>query len=516
MVNRVGSLAQWSKRGRRRDAPVTPRRIAQKDPPPRRTALLTQTDQPAEPFAGETEEYRRAMRYLYDRIDYERLAARATTRYPFRLQRVTELLGELGLQPYLAAETDRPKVPLVHIAGTKGKGSVAAMVAASLTACGLRTGLYTSPHLHRLEERFRIDGQSCQPAELVSLVTRVEEAAQEVERVSGPASFFELTTALALLHFDRSDCDALVIEVGLGGRLDSTNVVAPSVSVVTSIGLDHQHVLGHDLPSIAYEKAGIIKPGIPVVSGVADQSAVEVIETKARENDAPLFAIGRDFDFRCKPLSGWGSHVTFQGQTPPLSPRIEVRLEMEGQHQARNAAIALASLELLRDRQSASDQPIDVSPDKTASAFTSLQCEARVERLKLKDDVTAIVDASHNEESIAALCDCIRDRSDGRNVTVVFGTSIDKPAKAMLGQLATVADQLILTRYHGNPRFMPPDQLHDSFNAGSDVSSIVIEDPLEACRRGLQLASPGGLLVVCGSFFLAAETRLWLLSHRLE
>jgi dihydrofolate synthase/folylpolyglutamate synthase len=487
---------------------------------------VTTSSRTCDPFACEGDRYQDALRYLYDRINYERLSGAGASRYPFRLQRVTELLRRLDLQNYLHAETPQPKVPLVHIAGTKGKGSVAAMVAAALTACGLRTGLYTSPHLHRLEERFRINGNPCSAEELVSLVQRVKTAVDEVEQRVGGISFFELTTAIAMLHFEASHCEAIVIEVGLGGRLDSTNVLAPSVSAVTSIGLDHQHVLGHDLPTIAAEKAGIIKPGVPVVSGVADREAAAVVAQRAAEMGSPLFWIGRDFTGRGEPLPRWGSTIRYEGITPPLGPPCSLQLSMEGGHQVRNAAIALAIVDLLRagrdDEANRSSRPeaarpalppLDLPRSAVASALGQLQCEARIEGVHLRHDVLAIIDAAHNEDSIAALCDCLTHRSADRPVTVVFGTSLDKSAETMLKSLATVADHLILTRYHGNPRFRPPAEMTPLVPEAFRASTEIVEDPIEACRRGLRRATPGGTLVVCGSFFLTAETRHWLLQQ---
>lgn len=477
----------------------------------------------------QSEAYRDALRFLYDRINYERWAGSGTTRYPFRLQRVSELIHGLNLHRYLYDQDRSPSVPLIHIAGTKGKGSVAAMVAAALTASGLRTGLYTSPHLHRLEERFRIDGDPCSPDELVALVQRIAPVTQQVEQSSGGMSFFELTTAMALMHFDTSRCDALVIEVGLGGRLDSTNVLAPSLSVVTSIGLDHQHVLGHDLPSIAREKAGIIKRGIPVVSGVTVVEAAEVIEARARECGSTLYWLGRDFSYRSNPRADWGSDVHFEGFIPPFSPRAFLTVAMEGEHQARNAAVALAAIDVLRHQRSdstmatpISNHPIpacsnrfELPPAAIESAISRLQCEARIEHKMLDQDVLAIVDASHNDDSIRALCRCLRLRSANRPITVVFGTSLDKDAEPMLQSLAEVADRMILTRYHGNPRFRPPSELArlipDSLRQRFDV----VEDSQEACREGLRKATPGGTLVVCGSFFLAGETRQWILQQRI-
>ena len=476
---------------------------------------------------ADSNRYRDAIHYLYERINYERLSGSGASRYPFRLQRVTDLMRLLQLERYLHADAPQPKLPMIHIAGTKGKGSVAAMVAAALTACGWRTGLYTSPHLHQLEERFRIDGVPCSPAELISLVQRVESAANQVERSSGAPSFFELTTAMAMMHFDASDCDALVIEVGLGGRLDSTNVFASSVSVITSIGLDHQHVLGHDLPSIAREKAGIIKPGVPVVSGVDDPQAAAVVAERAEQSGSKLYWLGRDFTYHSEPLPKWGSSIRYNGIQPPLIPQASWTLAMEGRHQARNSAIAMASLDLLRgscllDSTANAASLRSASPESRRlllprpdieSAFSRLQCEARIEHVQLDRDVLGIVDASHNEDSIKALCQCLEQRSANRPVTIVFGTSIDKSADVMLQSLARVANHLILTRYHGNPRFVPPDQMIGLVPESLRGATLVIDDPLEACRHGLQLAAPGGTLVVCGSFFLAAETRHWLLQQ---
>lgn len=493
---------------------------------------MTRTSPILNPAVCDSERYREALGYLYDRINYERLSGGGASRYPFRLQRVTELLRLLKLKDYLHADCPTPKVPLIHIAGTKGKGSVAAMAAAGLTACGWRTGLYTSPHLHSLEERFRVNGSPCTPDQLISLVDRVKSAADHVERTSGAPSFFELTTAMALLHFDSSQCDAVVIEVGLGGRLDSTNVCAPSVSVVTSIGLDHQHVLGHDLPSIAREKAGIIKPGVPVVSGVADAEAAAVIEQQATQNGAPLFWLGRDFEYESQPLPTWGSTVQYRGNTPPLSPQVHFQVGMEGAHQARNAVLAMTAIELLGYRDL--DKPVAPNaslpepslPDRDvpartltlptpsiASAFSTLQCEARLEHTQLDGNVLAIVDASHNQDSIRALCQCLKRRSADRPIHVVFGTSLDKSADVMLALLAEVASDLILTRYHGNPRYFPPQSIRDLVPASLQASTQIIDDPLQACRRAIEMATPGGTVVVCGSFFLAAETRHWILNQ---
>jgi dihydrofolate synthase/folylpolyglutamate synthase len=478
--------------------------------------------------------YNAALEFLYDRIDYERLA-RGVTRVPFRLHRTAELMKRLGLRRYLyhgESPASRPPVPLVHIAGTKGKGSTAAMVAAMLSSSGRRTGLYTSPHLHRLEERFRIDGVPCGPDDVVRLVQRVRPVAEALARESaGPPSFFELTTAMAMLHFDASGCEAIVIEVGLGGRLDSTNVFLPSVTAITSIGLDHQNVLGGTLDKIAAEKAGIIKPGVPVVSGVrpgqADLSQdgpdpsegsteppvdpATVIRRVAEERSAPLFLLGDQFDFVAEPRADWGLALDYTArfdQQQRQETRLRLELDLEGRHQGHNAALALALTQLLGDRG------VDVPHWAQAAGLSQLRCAGRVERFSLPDGVLGIVDAAHNEDSIGALCRCLEDRARERPISIVFGTSSDKTPSPLLRALGKHADRLYLTRFHGNPRYVPPHELLASVEPPRRAATEILDDPLEACEAALATATPGGVLVVCGSFFLAAETRGWLESRQ--
>ena len=470
--------------------------------------------------------YEKALSFLYGQINYEKMTVSSANRYRFRLQRMSELLRELGLERYLySPSSPKPPIPLIHIAGTKGKGSVAAMVAAILTASGLRTGLYTSPHLQRLEERFRVDGETCPPEHLVTLVQEIRQAVvspsftnDTTSPKDGP-SFFELTTALALLHFERSQCQAIVLEVGLGGRLDSTNVCAPTISVVTSIGLDHQHVLGNDLTQIAAEKAGIIKHGVPVVSGVMDPAAQTVVESIAIEHRCTYWQLGREFQFQGFEDARWGSRLVYTGpgdsgpgdSGPGDSrKRIETFVPLEGTHQCRNAAIALATVEALgRQGNPITDTAID-------EGLAGLTCPGRIEPFLLSDGVMAVVDVAHNEDSVAALCDCLRNRSANRNIAVVFGTSVDKSAEVMLKQLASISDEIVLTRFHGNPRFVEPGELVTLLPQDWSGTAEAMTDPILACEKALARISPDGILVVCGSFFLAAETRPWIRKISIE
>ncbi len=231
------------------------------------------------------------------RINYERTATVPYNQRQLKLDRMRQLLVRLG-QPDAGMK-------IVHVAGTKGKGSTSAMIAAMLTAAGYRTGVFSSPHLERIEERFAVDGQPCAAEELVVLVDRLrpvvqamdEEAMREGDSTAGP-TYFEITTAMALLHFVERKVDAAVLEVGMGGRLDSTNVCLPVVSVITSISFDHMKQLGNTLAAIAREKAGIIKPGVPVVCGATEPEAQAVIGAVAREHGCRLIQLGEDFTFQ--------------------------------------------------------------------------------------------------------------------------------------------------------------------------------------------------------------------------
>ncbi len=455
-------------------------------------------------------QYLAAVDFLYDRINYEKLTS-GTATYRFRLDRMRSLLTSLGLDHFLypvdaSSAAGLPSVPLVHLAGTKGKGSTATMVASALTAAGYRTGLYTSPHLHRLEERFRIDGQLCEPATFVELIDRL----RSVGEADPAPSFFELTTALALLHFHQHRCDAVVLETGLGGRLDSTNVCWPSVSAITTIGMDHQHVLGDTLAKIAAEKAGIIKPDVPVVSGVIKPDAADVIAQAAARVGASLYARDQQFSFRWTPKPDWGSHAVFESYDSSLGQSMDCDLPLEGGHQAGNAAVAIAIVRLLRERHS-----MTVDDSVMRNALAKLQCEGRVERYAMKGGVTGIIDAAHNADSIGALCECIERRAAGRPVAIVFGTSMDKDADIMLKRIAELAERidlrsLWLTRFRGNPRFHPTAELLPLVPSSVQSRTHVDEDPIAACELSMATISGGGTLIVCGSFFLAAETRHWM------
>jgi len=443
-------------------------------------------------------DYNRAIAYLYERINYERTAD--SVPYPFRLRRMHQLVASLDL-----ADICGRNVPLVHIAGTKGKGSTASMVATMLSAGGYRVGLYTSPHLIKLEERFTVNGELASERDVIALIDLIAPIADDLGNSDlGSPTFFEFTTAMALLYFKQRNCTAVVLEVGLGGKLDSTNVCTPTVTAITSIGYDHQHILGNTLAEIAAQKAGIIKPGVPVVSGTTEPEAREVIERIAAQTKARLYAIGDAFEVKVvasEMSKTWSTCFDLISHDTSIRPREHWSISLDGYHQAANAAVACTIMDQLTARG------IDVPIEAQETALADVRIAGRVERFPFRPGVDVILDTSHNIDSIAALCRCVQARRGDRPVTVVFGTSRDKHHIPMLAELCEVADAILLTRYHNNPRFREPQDLMRDLPASRTTIASIQDDPVTAVRESLSRVTGSHLIVVCGSFFLAAEIR---------
>jgi dihydrofolate synthase / folylpolyglutamate synthase len=455
------------------------------------------------------------MRFLLGRIDYERMQSMPCAEEAFRLDRMRELLRRLG--------NPDDGMPIVHVAGTKGKGSTAAMIAAVLSAAGRRTGLFTSPHLERIEERWAIDGRQCSSDELVDLIERIRPVVEELDRElgqNGPGqggleqghppehgpTYFEITTAMALLHFAQHRVDAAVLEVGLGGRLDSTNVCQPLVSIITSISFDHTKQLGDTLAAIAGEKAGIIKPGVPVVSGVTNDEPRAVIRQVAERNGCRLIELGRDFDFRYHPAchveqTEAVGYVDFRYDvsSDKLSRCNAIPLGLLGRHQAGNAAIALAALEELRRIG------WDIPESAIRTGLASLTWPARVEVVARRP--TVILDAAHNVASIAALMEVLDESFCVRRRLLVFATTRDKDLRGMLSHLLGRFDHVVFTQYLNNPRAVPPIELQTLAKEMSGQEYPTYAEPGDAWDAVRQLAEPDDLICATGSFFIAAEMR---------
>ncbi len=449
--------------------------------------------------------YQQALDYLYSQLNYERRGMPRASR-ELRLSRMRRLLRQLG-DPHLT-------VPIVHIAGTKGKGSTAAMVAGALSASGVRTGLYSSPHLHALEERYLIDGQPATHDDIVWLVDAVRVAVEQVERDdmrhgSRASTFFEITTAMGLLHFARRQVGAIVLEVGMGGRLDSTNVVRPAVSVVTSISFDHMRQLGNTLELIATEKAGIFKRGRRAVSGVRNGEARDAIRRTARRLHSPLYELGTDFHFTAippeapvvRPTAGSVEVKTWRNDWGRLS------LPLLGLHQAHNAAVALAALDALADAVPA----LRVTREHVAHGFATLNVPARVEIVGERP--WFVIDGAHNAASAAALVETLGSCFPKTRRTLIFGTTREKDLEGQLKALLPSFDTVIATRYVENPRAAAPEDIAAAVMALSGRTARVAADPADAIELARQLTVRDELICVTGSLFLAAESRVVLMPH---
>ena len=416
-----------------------------------------------------------AIEFLYGRIDYARMSA-SLSASDFKLDRMRNLLDKI--------DNPQNRVPAVHIAGTKGKGSTAAMIASILQAGGHHVGLFTSPHLERYEERVRIDDQMIGEHDLVELVNRLADVTRTIDAQSNGLSptFFELTTALAWLWFERQRADIAVVEVGLGGRLDSTSVCRPEVCVLTTVSRDHMHILGSRLSDIAAEKAGIIKSGIPVVSGVSAPEARAVIENIAAERGAPLHCID-----------------TKTGHDSTAQAGAELTGSLSGLHQRRNALIAVSTARILRERGwRIDDQAIQ-------NGLRSVRCPVRIE--VVSQDPLVVLDAAHNWASAGALLETLAEHDVSGRRVLIFATSRDKDVPGLLRRLLGGFDCVVLTEFQSNPRAMPLEQLKEAVRriTSQPVHSAVT--PNEAWVAATRLCPRDGLICVAGSFFLAAELR---------
>ena len=445
--------------------------------------------------------YQHALDRLSARINYERNPPHQGVA-EFKLDRMREFLARLG-----NPERD---LKIVHVAGTKGKGSTSTLIASALTAAGLRTGLYTSPHLDRVEQRLAIDGQACYPEEfhaLVDAVWPVVEAMDQAATAADPPyahgpTYFEILTAMAFLHFARSRTDAVVLEVGLGGRLDSTNVCQSTVAVITSISFDHTQQLGNTLTAIAGEKAGIIKPGVPVISGVLAPEAQVEIHRIAREQNAKVLQLGRDFRFTYYPpkeIAAEGRFAASLDYEEDNDNLLQVPLNLLGQHQGANAAVALATLNELK-RQGW------VLPEAALRlGFARAQLPARIELVAHRPSV--VLDAAHNVASIEALLQVLQQQFAGRRLLLIFATTQDKDVRGILSRLIPCFDEIVLTRYQNSPRGVPLEQLTALARELGCTTYHTFENLQAAWEYTREIAQPDDLVCITGSFFLASEFR---------
>ncbi len=428
--------------------------------------------------------YQQTLDYLYSFVDYER-DPRPRDAVNYDLRRMEELLARLG-NPHRRAKT-------VHIAGTKGKGSVAAMVASALTASGYITGLYTSPHLRTFNERIRVDDQLIPDGDVMDLTDQLR---PEVEAVNKKAAYgllttFELLTALGFLYFRQKGVDFQVIEVGLGGRLDATNVVQPEVCVITSISLDHTDVLGDTLAEIATEKAGIIKPGSVVVSSPQFPEAMGVIEKTVREQKARLVRVGGDITWQGLGFTSSHQSLRVQGRLSSY----ELTIPLLGQHQLENTAAAVAALEVLIEKGA------HISGDGIMKGLRQVNWPGRLQVLNRRPLVVA--DGAHNPYSARLLKQALEQYFDFKRAILIIGLSYDKDMPGIVSELAPLFDSVIVTR-STHPRAAATAPVIAEFSRRG-VSARVAEGLSAALPMALSLAGEHDLICVTGSLFVVNE-----------
>ncbi len=455
-----------------------------------------------------------ALEFLFGRINYERVPVPAYGERTLKLDRMRTLLNRVG--------NPDAGVPIVHVAGTKGKGSTSTLIAAVLHAAGYDVGVYSSPHLERLEERFAVNGEPCSEDELVALVDRVRPVVEQMDAAGAAVgdssqrpTFFEITTALALMHFADRQVDAVVLEVGLGGRLDSTNVCQPAVAVITSISLDHTRQLGDTTPKIAAEKGGIIKPGVPVLIGPMDREARDVLAQMAFDRGARFVEAGREFEFSYRPPHDVDAQAA-TGRLDFMSLRSDAPLELRdaelrllGRHQAANAALALATIAELRR------QGWLASTDAMRAGLAETVLPGRIEVIRRRP--TVVLDVAHNVASVEALVESLAESFKCRRRVLVFAASRDKDVPGMLRVLVPHFDRIVLTRFQENPRAVPIEQLAtwadaevEKLDQGGESDADRLQQcqtPAEAWRLARSLAADDDLICIAGSVFIAAELR---------
>jgi dihydrofolate synthase/folylpolyglutamate synthase len=453
-------------------------------------AVATETAAPLR--AADIDNYTAALRYLGDRVNFERARMDRVPPDAFKLDRMAALLEELG--------SPQRDVKCVHIAGSKGKGSVVEMTASCLTACGYATGIYTSPHLVDVRERIRIGTEAIPYQQFARLTQKVGEASEAISKKHGEATYFEILTAMALCYFAEQAVDIAVIEVGLGGRLDATNLVHPEVTAITAIQLEHTAILGDTVDKIAREKAGIFKPGVTALTIPQPAPVIEALRDVAARVGSPLEIVGTDIDFsyRFESTHDMGPHARVC-LTTNRSNYEHLPVPLKGEHQAHNCGLALAILDKLRDRG------FETPERKVAEGLARTPNEGRLEVLGHQPRI--VLDGAHTPDSIHCLVKAIGAHIRYDSMVVIFGCAADKDVKAMLSKIALGADKIIFTRAAGNARAMDPRELQRKFAEISPKMTQIARTLPDALSIASRAVHRDDLICVTGSFHLVGEAK---------
>jgi len=440
--------------------------------------------------------YQESLDFIYSFVDFSMKRHVDDSHHFFKLDRMRKFAELL--------DNPQDNYPSIHVTGTKGKGSVASLCASALQAAGYKVGLYTSPHLQEFTERIQINGMEIDKAELVALVNRVRPLTQQVPEITT----FELTTALGFLYFAEQQVDIAVIEVGLGGRLDATNIINPLVSVITPISYDHRAVLGDTLTEIAYEKGGIIKPGKPVVLSPQQPEAEKELLRIAAERDAPITQVEKAYTYTevAHNLDGQEMIITrplTNNTNAPLSLAAEplrLHLPLLGMHQVQNAATAFAALDII------AQNGIMLTPQAVAQGFAQVTWSARFEILRKEPPL--VIDSAHNGDSMRRLRQTLDEYFPGRAFILIFGASADKELDDMFREILPRVESVITTQ-SVHPRAANPQELARRI-APYNVPVQAINPAEAALSKALELAGSEKGIIVAGSIFIAAAIRsIW-------
>jgi dihydrofolate synthase/folylpolyglutamate synthase len=432
--------------------------------------------------------YNQALDYLYSFVDYSLKHASELAKADFNLDRMFALMDSLG--------NPQNRYPIIHVAGTKGKGSTSALCASALQAAGYTVGLYTSPHLEDYVERIQINGAPISHEQLVELVEEIKSHVAKIEKLTT----FEITTALAFMAFAKYGVNAAVFEVGLGGRLDATNIVTPKVSVITSLSYDHMAVLGNTLTLIAGEKAGIIKQGVPVVSSPQKDEARVVFERVAKLNNSELTLVGRDVKFDLVDSSLEGQKFALSAveahsvkSSFDYAQDVMFNIPLLGSHQIENAATAYAALR---------SSGIPITDEQIQKGFSQVKWRARFEVARREPPV--IFDSAHNQDSFEKLRETLDAYFPDKKVYLIFGASEDKNIPGMFTALLPKIQKIIITRAD-HPRALEVERIQQLANQAGAESDVVV--PVGAAlSRALELSVKDGSIVLsAGSMFVTAE-----------
>ncbi len=507
--------------------------MAEKRRKPKMVGKVTAPPAPAVPTmqAADITGYQSALAYLHERVNLERVPQDLAAKHEYKLDRMHALCQALG--------NPQHGLKCVHVAGTKGKGSTCELIATMAQGCGLFVGLFTSPHISDIRERIRLGGKLISEAAFTDVCRQVALVAESLESAIHPASprsntapqtgsigrsngntshpqhdsaqpqpqlqpdratFFELMTAMCFVHFANEAVDLAVIEVGLGGLLDCTNVITPEASVLTLIGRDHMQILGDTVELIAAQKAGIIKPGIPAITFAQDPRALAVFRETAKRCGAPLLIAGENptYTILCEPTRSGQQQWMVSIKTEHFDLQA-LPVPIPGEHQAHNLALALVTLDTLARRGMA------ITEAGVVSGLETTRLPGRFEVLRTTPRL--VLDVAHNPESIDALMKTLRQNLQFDSLVMVFGCASDKDWPAMLAHLSTSCDKVFFTKSTGSPRAQDPKEMYRTYTRTYHKMAQVSKNLPDAIRMAKAAAAAGDAICITGSFYLIGEAK---------